>query len=428
MECGGSLLGFVGFDSVRVKKVWREQIIALLRIFGEILANALARKRTEEALRRTTDTLNNILRSATEYAIAATNLDLRVIHYNPAAERIFGMRAGEILGRSVVDIHRDAGIPPVRVTRALETVARVGIWETELKLTGPAGMERIIHAVVMPMRNEEGIDIGYVLLARDITDQKRAEEQRDHLESQLRHAHKLQAVGRLAAGVAHDFNSLLMVILGNIELLERKFQAGQGGPGTAGTAELEQIHNAIERGRVLIQKLLVFGRTRRSKLQVVDPNRLISETRRMLHGLLGTQIEVQTNLAADVKHINADPGQLEQAVMNLVLNARDAMPFGGVLTIETANATFDEEYVAAHPEAAMGEHVRITVSDTGSGMTEETRQQAFEPFFTTKAVDKGSGLGLSIVHGIVNQAGGHIEVSSTLGKGAVFNVYFPAVE
>lgn len=285
-----------------------------------------------------------------------------------------------------------------------------------------------LHDRVTPSRGAGGEVCGLVGSWFDITDRRQAEEAREHAESQLRQSQKLQAVGQLAAGVAHDFNSLLMVILGNIELLKGRRKGKTGDTDSIDSSAWEQILNAIERGRTLVQKLLVFGRAQKSKPQLVDPNRLITETETMLRGIVGRRIKVRKILDPVVKYINADPGQIEQAIMNLVLNARDAMPEGGTLTIVTANADLNDAYVATADEAATAGHVMITVSDTGVGMSEEIRQRLFEPFFSAKPVDKGSGLGLSIVHGIVKQAGGHIKVTSELGKGSVFRLYFPAAE
>ena len=262
-----------------------------------------------------------------------------------------------------------------------------------------------------------------------MTARKQAEQERAHLEGQLRQSQKLQAIGQLAAGVAHDFNSLLMVLLGNLELLQRRREKAE--PARTDRAEeaaMEQMLAAVERGRKLVQNLLAFGRTHKTKPQNLDVNQTIANMDAILQGLLEGRIELHTNKAPNLKPIHADAGQIEQAVMNLVINARDAMPEGGTLEIETANVLLEQAYVAAHADAKPGPHVLIAVRDTGHGMTSSTLERLFEPFFTTKPVDKGSGLGLSIVHGIVNQAGGHIEVKSQSGEGSEFELYFPAVE
>lgn len=289
------------------------------------------------------------------------------------------------------------------------------------------GRELLVEWRGRPVFKKDGEFDFFFGVGIDITERRQAEEKRARMQAQLSNAHKLQAVGQLAAGVAHDFNSLLTVILGNVELLERqaKREAEDAPPVDAST--LDQIHNAVDRGRVLVQKLLVFGRAQKGRPQRVQPNRLIMDTQAMLQPMLSKKVETRTNLAADLKCIRVDAGQLEQAVMNLVLNARDAMSDGGTLSIETANVTLDHDYVTVHPDAVTGDYVMVAVGDTGTGMIEETRQRLFEPFYSTKAVDEGAGLGLSIVHGIVTQAGGHIDVDSEPGKGAVFRMYFPAV-
>jgi PAS domain S-box-containing protein len=260
----------------------------------------------------------------------------------------------------------------------------------------------------------------------DITERRRAEEEKARVEAQLRDAYKMQAVGQLAAGVAHDFNSILAIILGNAEHIRGKLRDDQiEGPEAAA---LEHITAAVERGASLVRRLLTFGRASRGRPQRLDLNRIVSEMERMLQPLISDQIEFRVNLASDISPVHADPGQLEEVIMNLVLNARDAMPNGGMLTVETASVTLNEAHVAAHVEARTGPHTMLAVSDTGIGLGEETHRRLFEPFFTTKPVDQGTGLGLSIVHGIVAQAGGHINVTSKPAKGTTFKVYFPSVE
>lgn len=263
----------------------------------------------------------------------------------------------------------------------------------------------------------------------DVTDRRRAEEDRARLEAQLRQSHKLQAVGQLAAGVAHDFNSILSIILGNTELMQRALLKRRAAKPLKPVAEgMEQVYRAVERGRTLVQKLLTFGRTQVWNPQPLDLNLIISDMHHLLDGLIGTKIKTQWSKGTDLKRFRADAGQIEQVIMNLLLNARDAMPDGGTLTIETTNVTVTDADRSTNPDASCGPHVMLTVSDTGGGMTQEALERAFEPFFSTKPVDKGSGLGLSIVYAVVKQAGGHITVSSTLGEGTCFRLYFPVVD
>lgn len=279
------------------------------------------------------------------------------------------------------------------------------------------------------LRDENGTPTGMWAFVRDLTERKAAEQAREQLESQLRHSHKLKAVGQLAAGVAHDFNSLLAVILGNAELMKRRLMTQETDTARATcTTSLEQIVGAVERGRSLVQKLLTFGRARTWKPQAIELNTVVTGMRQILASALGSPISLTAALAPDLHRIKGDTMQMEQVIMNLILNARDAMPTGGELTIETANVDLDNPRAAAHAEATPGPYVRLTVKDTGAGISLEFLDRIFDPFFSTKFPNKGTGLGLSIVHGIVQQAGGHIIVESQLEEGTTFNLYFPAVD
>jgi PAS domain S-box-containing protein len=260
-------------------------------------------------------------------------------------------------------------------------------------------------------------------IARDITGRKRAEEETAKLQAQLHHAQRMESIGRLAGGVAHDFNNLLTVINGYSRLLLGKLKAGD--PLLDG---LEQIHRAGERAAGLTQQLLAFSRKQVLQPRALDLNRVVGEMRPMLERLMGEDVEVSVELHAEATTIRADPNQLERVVMNLVVNARDAMPEGGKLSIETGVVEWDESYAQSHPGARAGPYIVLAVSDTGVGMNEETRRHIFEPFFTTKEVGKGTGLGLSTVHGIVEQSGGCIDVHSEPGHGTTFKLYLPRVE
>jgi signal transduction histidine kinase/DNA-binding response OmpR family regulator len=256
----------------------------------------------------------------------------------------------------------------------------------------------------------------YMHYAFDITERRQTE-------AKLAQAHKMESIGRLAGGVAHDFNNLLTVINGYSLLL-----LGKLGPADPLRAGLQEIHKAGERAAGLTLQLLAFSRKQVLEPRVLDLNREVDQMRSMLGRLAGEDVEVRVELSAQAGSVHADPHQLEQVIMNLVVNARDAMPHGGKLLIETAGVELDERYVQSHLEAHAGRHVLLAVSDSGVGMDDETRRQIFEPFFTTKGLGKGTGLGLSMVQGIVVQSGGHIEVYSEPGHGTTFKVYLPRVE
>ena len=250
---------------------------------------------------------------------------------------------------------------------------------------------------------------------RDVTERR-------VLEEQLRQAQKMEAVGRLAGGVAHDFNNLLMVIGGHGELMRDE---AKNSPTLA--RHTEAILKAADRAGMLTRQLLAFGRKQVLQPKVLDVNAVVQDTGKLLRRLIGEHIELSFSLEPHLGRVKVDPGQLEQVLMNLALNARDAMPAGGTLTIETANAHLGEDYQREHPAVAPGDYVLLAVSDTGTGMDEATRAQIFEPFFTTKERGQGTGLGLSTVYGIVKQSGGYIWAYSGLGRGSTFKVYFPRV-
>jgi PAS domain S-box-containing protein len=258
-------------------------------------------------------------------------------------------------------------------------------------------------------------------IARDITARKRAEEEKARLQEQLHQAQKMESIGRLAGGVAHDFNNLLTVINGFSQLLLNKLSAGD-----PLRASLVEIHKAGERAAALTRQLLAFSRKQVLQPRVLDLNRVIEEMRPMLPRLLGEDVEVRIALHAESAMVDADPHQLEQVIMNLVVNARDAMPHGGRLSIETAVVEWGESHAQSHPGVRAGRCVMLAVSDSGIGMDEATRQRIFEPFFTTKEAGKGTGLGLSMVQGSVEQSGGCIEVHSEPGRGTTFSIYLPA--
>jgi hypothetical protein len=242
-------------------------------------------------------------------------------------------------------------------------------------------------------------------------------------EQQLRQMQRMEAVGQLASGVAHDFNNILNIITGYAEMLYDRLPDG----GKERSMVVE-IQTAVRRGAALTHQLLAFGRKQVLQPVVLDPNTTCREMERMLHRVIGEDIVLTTQLSPNLKRVKIDRGQLEQVLLNLALNARDAMPQGGRLSIETRLATLDEAYARAHPEISAGTYVEICVSDTGGGMDEATRLHLFEPFFTTKQVGKGTGLGLATVYGIIQQSGGHINVYSELGHGTVFKVYLPPTE
>jgi signal transduction histidine kinase/CheY-like chemotaxis protein len=302
-----------------------------------------------------------------------------------------------------------------RVEQAVYTRSLRGDYDETYRIVQPDGTIRWIRDRAFPLRDSGGAPYRVLGVAADITEQR-------HLEEQLRQAQKMESVGRLAGGVAHDFNNLLTVINGMADLV----LAGLSNEDPT-RRDLEQIRQAGERASQLTGRLLAISRRQILKPEIVDLNGIVSGLRDMLPRLVGEDVELVLSLAPALGSVKADPGQLEQVLLNLVVNARDAMPDGGVLTIETRTVDLDREYAETHPGTRPGRHAMVAVSDTGTGMDDVTRQRIFEPFFTTKAEGKGTGLGLSMVYGIVKQSGGSIWVYSEPGHGSTFKIYLPQV-
>jgi signal transduction histidine kinase/CheY-like chemotaxis protein len=325
--------------------------------------------------------------------IAVVDLDGRVVNANAALGRALGADTEALVGQEL-----PALLPPADAT---------GVYEREL----PASDGRSIYVEIASRRiEEEGQPVCYEAICRDITERKA-------LEDQLRQSQRLESLGRLAGGVAHDFNNLLTVISGYADMLI-------DGRGVQGN-ELEQISAASERAAKLTRQLLAFSRQQVLQPRVLDVNEVVRDLTPMLTRLIGEDIHVIEKLAPTVHPVVADPTQLEQVIVNLVVNARDAMPDGGTLTIETANVILDHTYLVHHADARIGPNTVVTVTDTGSGMDAETLARAFEPFFTTKPQGAGTGLGLATVHGIVKQSGGSIWAYSEPNLGTTFKVYLP---
>ena len=295
------------------------------------------------------------------------------------------------------------------LNRAVEDHAA---FECEFRVRRPSGDERVCRAEGR-CSTPAGGPLTLLGICQDITERRATEHQ-------LRQAQKMEAVGQLTGGIAHDFNNLLTVVLGNLQLLERALRADERNHRRIRTAV-----EAVERGAELTKRLLAFSRKQRLEPKVVDANALLSGMDDLLHRALGEEVELEVARADDLWLTKADQSQLETAILNLAINARDAMPGGGKLTVETANAHLDSEYASLHVEVTPGEYVLIAVSDTGTGIAKDVIDKVFQPFFTTKETGKGTGLGLSMVHGFVKQSGGHIKIYSEPGCGTTVKIYLP---
>ncbi|HXT23068.1 MAG TPA: ATP-binding protein [Thermoanaerobaculia bacterium] len=347
--------------------------------------------------------------------IITIDRDGRVQMWNPAMERLTGLGAARCLGSPVALVLAEMGAPELAAffRRAL-TGERLTAQRRRVPRAG--GGERTLEGHYAPVLDAAGRIGGALCVLRDVSQQQQ-------LEEQLLQAQKIEAVGQLAGGVAHDFNNLLTVILGYCELAELRVEEGTGVRG-----DLAEIRRAAARAAALTRQLLAFSRKQVLQPEVVSPNDEVRELELMLQRLLGDSVELQTQLAPDAGRMLVDRSQLHQVLVNLLVNARDAMPHGGKLLIETRNTELDEHYARVHAGAQPGSYVMIAVSDNGVGMDEATKSRIFEPFFTTKERGKGTGLGLSMVYGVVKQSGGYVWVYSEPGHGTTFKLFFPRVD
>ncbi len=379
------------------------------------------RKRTAVALRENEERLRVILDS-TDDGILAVDASGKTIFLNRRFLELW--RIPQALA--------DSGDDNVLLGFVLEQLVDPdGFLRKVKRLYGTADLDydtilfkdgRLFERYSMPMM-DFGSVIGRLWSFRDITDRKRAEEENERLQDQLQQAMKMEAVGRLAGGVAHDFNNLLTVINGYSELLIQRL--GENSPMRK---DAEEILQAGSRAELLTRQLLAFSRKQVLQPKVIDLNMVVSKTGKMLRRLIGENIEFRTILAEGLGRVKADEGQVEQILLNLAINARDAMPGGGELTIETTNVVLDETFAKNHPSLVPGPHVLLSVRDAGSGIPDEIRRHIFEPFFTTKEQGKGTGLGLATVYGIVQQSQGHLDFHTESGKGTTFRIYLPRVE
>ncbi len=415
LKSGTTCIGVLVVQSYNENARFGERDREILKFVSQQLAAAIEHKRYEEALRRSEARSRSLISSAA-FGICRCTLAGRFLDVNPALITLLGYESVEDLLQ--LNLRREVFVNPQELDRLAEDHRRSRIlngvevqWRRKdarviiVRLSGSA------TASASADEPEEVLE----LIAEDITDRRQ-------LEEQLRQAQKMDAVGRLAGGVAHDFNNLLMVINGYTEVLLEQLEKGG-----EMHRKVQSIQQAADRAATLTRQLLAFSRKQLLELKVVDVNSVIGDMERLLRPLIGENIELVTRLSPETGHTRADAGQLEQVIMNLVVNAKDAMPDGGRLTVQSSEATVRQNF-REHRLIQPGRYAVISVSDTGLGMDKETQSRIFEPFFTTKEKGKGTGLGLSTVYGIVKQSNGYVFAQSELGVGTTFYVYLPRVE
>ena len=367
--------------------------------------------------------LQLLINSVVDYAIFQVDKEGVVTTWNSGAERIKGYTADEIIGQHFglfyTEEAREAGIP----MRNLAIAAREGKCEAEGWRVRKDGSRFWASVVIDPIRNDAGEVIGFAKVTRDITERMEAQRALRQTQEQLAASQRLEAVGQLSGGIAHDFNNLLMIILGNLDAAQRGVQAGK-----SDASVLRALANATrgaQRAATLTHRLLAFSRRQPLSPRILDLNTYLPGVSDFLQRALGEKIEIDVAGAPGLWPIEVDVAQLETSLVNLAVNARDAMPKGGKITIDVLNQNLDFQYLRANPEVSPGQYVVMSVTDTGEGMIKEVLTRAFEPFFTTKEIGRGTGLGLSQVYGFVKQSGGNVKIYSEPGLGTTVKMYFP---
>ncbi len=411
-------------ETGRLKNMITSMVGKLKQSISRAEQAALEARRAEEAMRES----NSQLHAITDYAqdaIIMMDFDGNISFWNPAAEAIFGYPMEEAIGQNLHFL-----LAPERYHEAFLNAF------PDFQNTGRGNA--IGGPIELTARRKDGLEIPVSLslsaiklkgkwnsvgIVRDVTDFRHAEEEREKLQAQLFQAQKMESIGMLAGGIAHDFNNLLHAMGGNLELLDMKIPDDH-----PGKKRIQNIQKSMGRAAQLVRQMLLFSRKADVRTQVLDLNQEIHDVAQMLEQSIPRMISIELILDKNAWSINADPTQVGQVLLNLGTNAADAMPGGGRLIIETANAALDQDFVRTHTRAKPGKYVLMTVSDTGTGMDKETLQHVFEPFFTTKEVGKGTGLGLGSAYGIVKAHGGYITCYSEPGQGTTFKIYWPAAE
>jgi PAS domain S-box-containing protein len=366
--------------------------------------------------------LQLLVEGVTDYAIYMLDPEGIVTTWNSGAERIKGYTAKQIIGqnysRFFIDEDRQAGIPRAHLNSADAT----GRFEADGVRVRKDGSRFRAHIVVNAIRNSRGKLVGFAKVTRDITGRVEAEENLRRTQEQLAQSQKMEALGQLTGGMAHDFNNMLAIVISAVQLSGRAVERGEV---DKAKEYLAGGLDGAQRAAELVRRLLAFARQQPLSPKSLDANALVGNMSAILRRTLGTHIELETVLAGGLWSIHADQPQLESAIINLAANARDAMPEGGKLTIETSNAHLDDRYAASHIDVPSGQYVLIAVTDTGTGMTPDQIAKAFEPFFTTKGAGRGTGLGLAQVYGFTKQSGGHARIYSEGGHGTTVKLYLP---
>jgi PAS domain S-box-containing protein len=392
--------------------------------FAKVTRDITDRLETRQRLNASESRFRQLIDSVVDYAIFQLDPAGHVLTWNTGAERIKGYSAREIIGQHFSRFYTEEDLRAGSPARALATAASEGRFESEGWRVRKDGSKFRALVVIDPIRDDRGDLIGFAKVTRDVTERYESQRVLKETQEQLAASQKMEAVGQLSGGIAHDFNNLLMIVLGNLETIERHAKALPGAHPNLRRSVANALRGA-NRAAALTARLLAFSRRQALSPRPLDLNKFMSGAAEFMQRSLGESVEIQAVGAAGLWHIEADPNFLETALLNLAINARDAMPNGGKITIEAANVFADEDYCRVNPEVVPGPYVVICVSDTGHGMPPDIASRAFEPFFTTKEPGQGTGLGLSQVYGFVKQSGGHIKIYSEVDQGTTVKIYLP---
>ncbi len=421
-------------DGWRVRKdgsqFWATVVIDVIRDgqgtiigFAKVTRDITERQEAEQGLLESERRYRRLVEAVVDYAIYQLDPNGVVATWNVGAQRIKGYTPDEIIGahfsRFYTEEDRNSGLPQ----QALERATRDGRYEAEGWRVRKDGSRFWALVIIDPIYDDNRALVGFAKVTRDITERVESQRRLKETQEQLAAAQKMEAIGQLSGGIAHDFNNLMMIVLGNLETAQR--QTKQLPPSGSLQRALNNALRGAQRASALTSRLLAFSRRQPLDPKPIEVNKFVTGAVDFLQRSLGETIEIEAIGGAGLWRIEADPNQLELALVNLAINARDAMPDGGKLTVEAANVFADEQYTRASPELAPGQYVAICISDTGAGMSPDIVAHAFEPFFTTKEAGQGTGLGLSQVYGFVKQSGGHIKIYSEVNQGTTVKLYFP---
>lgn len=392
--------------------------------FAKVTRDISERVESQRQLMASEARYRRLIDAVIDYAIFQLDAEGHVLTWNTGAERIKGYTADEIVGqhfsRFYTEEDRLAGVPG----KVLAAAATEGRFEAEGWRLRKDGSRFRALVIIDPIKDDDGKIAGFVKVTRDVSERYEAQRVLKETQEQLAASQKMEAVGQLSGGIAHDFNNLLMIVLGNLETIERYAKSLPGPHPNLRRAVTNALRGA-NRAATLTSRLLAFSRRQALSPRPIELNKFLSGAAEFMRRSLGEAVEIEAVGSAGLWQVEADPNYLETALLNLAINARDAMPRGGKITIEAANIYADEDYCRVNPEVTPGPYVAICVSDTGSGMSPEVVSHAFEPFYTTKEPGHGTGLGLSQVYGFVKQSGGHIKIYSEVGHGTTIKIYLP---